>query len=82
MRVMEGVARTRHAGSHHRLRCGRARGRLAAQPTLPKCRVQRIACMLQVLARERLRRRSGNGKAARSGGYLVSVDDVKKKRRS
>ena len=82
MRVMEGVARTRHAGSHHRLRCGRARGRLTAQPTLPKCRVQRNACMLQVLARERLRRRSGNGKAARSGGYLVSVDDVKKKRRS
>ena len=45
------------------------------------CRVQRIACMLQVLARERLRRRSGNGKAARSGGYLVSVDYVKKRRR-
>ena len=82
MRVMEGVLRARHAGSHHRLRCGRARGRLTAQPTLPICRVQRKACMLQVLARARLRRRSGNGKAAWSGGYLVSVDDVKKKRRS
>ena len=78
MRVMEGVIRAWHAGSHDRLRCGGARGRLTAQPTRPMCRVQRSACMLHVLAHARLRTRGRSRKASRSGGYLVSVDSVKK----
>ena len=81
MRVMEGVVRTRHAGSHHRLRCGCARGRLTAQPTLPMCRVQRSWCMSQVLAHAGLRTTGGRGKAARSGGYLVLVEVTEKMRR-
>ena len=78
MRVMEGIIRAWHAGSHDCLRCGGARGRLTAQPTRPMCRVQRRACMLHVLAHARLRTRRRSRKASRSGGYLVSVDSVKK----